>query len=108
MAAQGSDGLAAGAGGGMSAADLDLLGGPPQRGSNKPGQYCYWITQPRPKAEAVERLGHNNTLGGHFPWKNVMKIELLLLVITSNNTTITPSSRAFRSLQSTRTKCYCW
>ena len=42
---------------GIAAADLDLLAGPPQKGSSKPGQYCYWITQPRPKPETAQRLG---------------------------------------------------
>ena len=48
MAAVAPDASGAVADGGMSAADLDLLGGPPQKGSGKPGQYCYWVTQPRP------------------------------------------------------------
>ena len=56
-AAEGVAASAIDAAGGMSAADLDMLAGPPQGGSSKPGQYWYWITQPRPKAETVERLG---------------------------------------------------
>jgi len=57
MVAEAPDASGVAADGGMSAADLDLLGGPPQKGSGKPGQYCYWVTQPRPKPETVERLG---------------------------------------------------
>ena len=57
MAAEAPDASGVAADGGMSAANLDSLGGPPQKGSNKPGQYCYRVTQPRPKPETVERLG---------------------------------------------------
>ena len=92
MAAEAPDASGVAADGGMSAANLDSLGGPPQKGSNKPGQYCYRVTQPRPKPETVERVGvsHNNTLGGRFPWEFVIQMGVLLLVITRNNATITP------------------
>jgi len=33
---------------------------------------------------AFQGVSHNNTPGGHFPWKVVIKVGVLLLVIPNN------------------------